>query len=562
MNRNVLAAMERVERAQTISKQPRLGAVDKERMFASFYKWVKAQSDAEPPYSADSRKRDRWLTEAWMKEPHLAGVINSVVAIDRNRDWSLTGGRNSVNRYNNILRESEQGEGWRYFAGRAALSFYTSDLGAITEIGRDGIDGPARAFYNVDPTKCMLTSSATTPLSYTPTHGKEQLWQSADYFRTTPMPTIKEEFNGLGFCGLSRVWGMVQLLMAVYDHDMEKLGARAPKGLLLLQNIGEQQWEDAMKAREANLSKMERDYYGGVAILAQEGVDQIDAKLVALSQLPDGYDIRTITELIMVGIALGFGYDPIEFWPINQGALGRGRESEIQHQKATGKGGIEFVRTFQDRLQGELPPTLLFEFEQRDVSGELSDAQVQKAWADVFAVLYDKGAGILTADEVRQLMVKQGIIPAEWTTAEEQAQTDSTGEQRSWLNTEAVWRSVFTNPRDPIVRYSSKTNRTEQLAPSGYWLIGQHRGHPVARSVYDDMPVAEFRDVFSHRAFPVLTMRADDSALRQAQRSSTETLYDDDDITITTADVARAIDNARKRVGKEFADMLLAEPER
>lgn len=541
-------ALEVIERAQTLSKQPRLGAtVDKERFFASVYKWLKSEAENEPKYQSDNRPRDRWLSEAWMKEPHLAGVINSVTAIDRNRDWNLTGGRNVVNRYNNILRDTEGGEGWRYFAGRAALSFYTSDLGAVTEIGRDGPDGPARAFYNVDPTKCMLTGNADTPLSYTPHNGKEQLWTHLDYFRTTPLPSIREEYRGLGLCAVSRVWQLTQLMIAIYEHDLEQLGARAPKGLLLLQNISEQQWDDAMKAREANLNKMEREYYGGVAILAQEGVDQIDAKLVALSQLPAGFDLESVTKLIMLGIALGFGYDPIEFWPIDTGALGRSRESEIQHMKATGKGGIEFIRSFQDRLQRELPPTLLFEFEQRDVSGELSDAQVQKAWADVFAVYYGNGAGILTTEEIRQLMVKQGIIPAEWTMAEEQAQADSTGEQRSWLNTEAVWRSVFADPRQQIVRYSSKTNRTELLAPSGYWLIQQHRAHPMARAVYDEMPVAEFREVFSSRVFPVITQR--------------ETLYEDDDVEITTEDVARAINTAKKRVGPEFAAMLMAEPE-
>jgi len=540
-------ALEVIERAQTLSKQPRFGAVDKERMFASFYKWIKTLDESEPIYAADSRKRDKWLAEIWMKEPHIAGVTNTVVSVDRNRDWSLTGGRNVVNRYNNILRSAEDGEGWRYFAGRAALSFYTSDLGAVTEIGRDGADGPARAFFNVDPSKCMLTGNTDAPLSYTPINGKEQRWNAADYFRTTALPSSREEMNGLGFCGLGRALSYVQMLLAVYEHDMEQLGARAPKGLMLLQNISEQQWEDAMRAREANLSRMERDYYGGIAILAQEGVDQIDAKLVALSQLPAGFNLETTVKLCMIGISLSYGYDPIEFWPIETGALGRSRESEIQHMKATGKGGIEFIRSFQDRLQRELPPTLLFEFEQRDVSGELSDAQVQKAWADVFAVYYGNGTGILSADEIRQLMVKQGIIPAEWTMAEEQAQTDSTGEQRSWLNTEAVWRSVFTDPKQPIVRYASKANRMELLAPSGYWLIQQHRAHPVARSVYDDMPVAEFREVFSSRVFPVITQR--------------ETLFEDGDVEITTEDVARAINTAKKRVGPEFAAVLMAEPE-
>lgn len=551
MNRNVREALERVERAQTLSRQPRLGGkVDPERLFTSFYKWVKKQSDKEPPYRADSRTRDRWLSEAWMKEPHLAGVINSVTAIDRNRNWNLTGGRNMVTRYNKILRDAEDGEGWRYFCGRAALSFYTSDLGTVTEVGREGEGGPTRALYNVDPSLCRLTGKSETPLSYAPDGTVEQMWKPDDYFRTTPLPTIREEFRGLGFCAVSRIWSLVQMMIAIYEHDMEQLGARAPKGLMLLQNTSEQQWIDAMKTRDAALSQVERDYYGGVAVIAQEGVDQIDAKLIALSQLPAGFNLETVTKLIMLGIALGFGYDPIEFWPIDTGALGRSRESEIQHMKATGKGGVEFTRSYQDRLQQELPPNLLFEFEQRDVTGELSDAQVQKAWADVFNAYYDKGAGLLSAEEARQLMVQQGLIPAEWTLAEEQAQADSTGEQRSydWAENASVWRCVFSEPHEPIVRYTYATNRTKVLAPSGYWMLKNLPDHPVAREVYDGMPVPEFRELFTNRVFPVLTMRED-------------TLYDEDDVTITLEDVRKSVAKAKKRVGSEFAELLMAEPE-
>ena len=558
MNRNVREALERIERASSYSRQPRLGKVNAERMFASFYKWLKNDMDVEPVYRTDSRKRDTWLSEAWMKEPHLNGVINSVTAIDRNRDWSLTGGRNVVKRYSDMLREAEDGEGWRYFCGRAALSFYTSDLGAVTEVGRDGPEGPARAFYNVDPSKCYLTGKLDLPLSYTPANAKEQMWRPVDYFRTTPLPTIREEFRGLGYCAVSRAWNLVQMLMAVYEHDMETLGAKAPRGLLLLQNISEQQWSDAMTSREANLSKMEREYYGGVAVLAQEGIDQIDAKLVALSQLPAGFDIEKVTKLLMLGVALCFGYDPIEFWPIESGALGRGRETEIQHMKATGKGGIEFVRSYQDRLQRELPPTLLFEFEQRDVSGELADAQVQKAWAEVYTLYYGGGTGVLTADQVKQLMVKQGIIPAEWTEAEEDSQIDSTGEQRSiydWADEPAVWRSVFTDPRQPIVRYNYSSDRVKVLAPSGYWLIKQTPNNATARAIYEEeMPVKELREFFQPRVFqipPVLATREDDE----------DVLYDKGDVTITVEDVQRAIENGRKRVGRGFSDLLLAEPE-
>lgn len=546
MNRNVKDAMEKIERANAFSKQPRFQPTNPQALYTSIYRWLKDNRDMEQPYSVDSRRRDSWLSKVWMKESHLAGAVGSITSIDRNRDWSLIGGRNVVNRYTTILREAEDGEGWRYFIGRAALAFYTSDIGAVTEIGRDGEEGPTRAFYNADSTKCYLTGKRETPLAYAPENGKEQVWKPLDYFRTTALPLILEEYRGLGFCAISRVWSFGQLLLAAYEHDLEELSAAAPKGLLLLQNIAEQQWIDSMKSREAVMHQKERDYYGGVAVIAQEGVDQIDAKLVALSQLPKGFDLEVFTKLMMLGIALGFQYDPIELWPVEAGALGRGRESEIQHMKATGKGGVEFVRTFQDRLQQELPPTLLFEFAQRDVSGELADAEVQKAWQEVFVGYYDKGVGVLNADEVRQLMVKRGIIPAEWTTAEEQAQSDSTGEQRSWLNQECVWRSIFENPRESIVRYSYHGNQTVTLARDGYSVIRDHYEHPTARAVYDSYPVPEFKELYSYRFFPV---------------TKRDILYEDDDVEITDEDVKQALNKGKQRVGKEFGALLMAKEE-
>src|SRR5690606_32770790 len=200
-----------------------------------------------------------------------------------------------------------------------------------------------------------------------------------------------------------------KIMLAVYSHELEMLGARAPKGLLLLQNISEGQWQEAMKARDAALDSKMRQYYDSVAVLAQEGVDSVDAKLVALSQLPQGFDLEVFTNLLMYAYALAFGYDPIEFWPVLAGQLGRGRETDIQHRKGTGKGGMEFVFGLQDRLQQELPPTLLFQFEERDAEGELIDAQIHKAWADVAKVLTD--GGVLTPEQARMYLADKSVIP-------------------------------------------------------------------------------------------------------------------------------------------------------
>src|SRR5690242_20297214 len=125
-----------------------------------------------------------------------------------------------------------------------------------------------------------------------------------------------------------------------------------------------------MAARDAALAGENYKYFDAVAVLASGAAD-VDAKLVALSQLPAGFDRRTFTDLLMFGYALVFGYDPIEFWPVQFGALGRGNETQIQHDKATGKGGLDFALGFQEQLQENLPDTLQYDLDQRDQDADL-----------------------------------------------------------------------------------------------------------------------------------------------------------------------------------------------
>lgn len=515
---NITAALERVERAlsEAKSRQPRF-APDPDRFFASVYGWVDSGLDA-PPYQADSRTRDRWLSAFWPREPHLAGVVNSVVGIDKNRNWSLTGGRTSVRRYEAVLRSSLAAPdlgGWRNFFSAQSLSYYTSDLGAVAEIGRDGEDGPLRTLWHLDPARCRLTGKPEAPLQYDNTRDP---WRLGDYFRVPSLPSADETMHGLGFCAVSRCFELAALMVAVYTHQKEKLLARAPKGLLLLQGISESQWVDAMAAREAPLSQREQDYFGGVAVLATEGLDKPEARLVALSELPDGFDAETFTNLLMYGYALAFGYDATEFWPVQFGALGRGRETEIQHRKATGKGGHDFISGYQEHLQDLLPESLFFEFEERDAEGELRDAEISAAWADVANAMYQAGMGTLDRDEARSILADRGVIPAEWAeTADENAWVDAEGLERARLLDNArVRRAIERTPDEPIVRYTWPMGRERVLWRSGAEALAR-RSHPVARA---------------------------------------DVLYADGEVTITDADVDRAIARARETMGEEYASLL------
>lgn len=483
-------AYERLERAaeSAKSKQPRFSNKNSKSayVFESVIKWVEAAADAEPPYKPDSRSRDSWLSMFWMNEPHWAGVVSSVNMIDANRGWTMVGGRNQVNRFISVLRNADDGAGWRQYISQQSAGFYTTDIGPITETGRDGMGGPLRAIYHMDPTKCQLTGDRNKPLRY---DNNKEAWTDDDFFRLVSMKNIREEYHGLGVSATSRVLDMARIMLAVYNHELEMLGARAPKGLMLLQNISQGQWEEAMKVRDARLDSDMRKYYNAVAVIAQEGVDSIDAKLVALSQLPQGFDIEVFTNLLMYAYALCIGYDPIEFWPVLAGQLGRGRETDIQHRKGTGKGGLNFMLAMQEAIQAQLPETVHFEFEQRDQEGVLLDAKVSQAWADVVMTLRGKqksttpgpnspeGDGTTTLDgsnsvisvsEARTLLVNAGVLPASWTQEDEDVKLTDVKEidrlrKEELLENESIRRAIYQFPHEPIVRYSWPRGKTEVL---------------------------------------------------------------------------------------------------
>jgi hypothetical protein len=489
--------------------------------------------DPMPPYASDSRKMDTWLKNFVKTEPHLAGVLNSVATIDKNRGWSVTGGRNQVNRVTDMLHNFESAPGltgWRPAFGFASKSFWSSNIGAIIELGTDGVNGPVRKLYNVDPTRCVLTGDSEYPLRYYPPKGQKlQKWKNNDFFRVISVSDLDETFNGLSDCAVYRAVGIAQLMVALMRHDAEQLLARAPRGLLLLQGIRQSQWNSAMAAQDSELDANEVRYFGALAVLASAS-EKVDAKMVALSQLPAAFNLKDWMDWTMYGYALCFGYDASEFWPVQYGALGRGNETQIQHEKATAKGRLDFVLGFQEQIQNVLPDSVDYAVEQRDDQGDLLRASVLQAWSTVAKTLYEakdlSGLPLVTNEEARVLLAQFGVIPSSWSPTAEVASTDSddvendptvdplegpesqpqlpaqnqnpvagapTAQQLNFpkfnriqqniireklLESPRIWRAAERFPKDPIVRYEFGPN-----APRGriitLWRSGEELIRPT-----------------------------------------------------------------------------------
>lgn len=505
-----------------------------------------------PPYAPDTRDLDKFLMEFVLTEPHLKGVLGQVVSLIRNRGYSLTGGRNQVLRVSSILQNANRregaryGDGWRHFIGLMAQNYYISCFGAIAEVGRVSppevgefdVTTPAMAgLWSGDPTRFKMRNRGTQdyplkfyPVAYYPSGGRVAYWTHSDYFRLAPNPDSREEYLGVGYSHVAICRELAEIMIAVYKHDKEMLNAQAPTGLLLLKNIDQSTWNQAMAARDAQLSLKEREYYGGVSVLAQYGVDEVDAKLLALSQLPAGFDKKQMIDLLMYLYALVFKFPPDEFWPVSSSGFQRTAEVSIGSERATSKGEFEFLHEFQAQLQQELPATVNLTFEERDNRGRQLAASVALTWAQVVEKL--KVAEIVTAEQAMAILAEERLVPVEWTDIVEDSVVDDQGQARmrrlrdEAMETAQVQRAVAVysrlEPNMPIVQYQWPTGRMVTL-----WSSAAEAAQP---------------HVWLTR-----------STVTRA------TLYKGDDFRITDADVGRAIEEARKQ-DDLYAELLENKP--
>jgi hypothetical protein len=483
-----------VERATAIvegaapTKQKRLQTGGRSLARSFFQRWYKltlAHALECPPYGVDWRKSEAFLQSVWRQDPYWAGVVRQVAAIDANRGWELVGGRNQVNRFKPVMHRHIVAPdiiGHHEGMEAGSVAFHTSNIGCIKELARDGEGGPIRGFWHVPPLNARLTGEIETPLEV---DGIK--WLGDDYLRVTTMADVTGTNPGYGFCSTHAMLEMMKIMVAVVAYKQEKLAARLPQGFLLGSGISEQQFDDAMNARTGSLDGMNREAFGGLAVLISEG--QIDLKLVGLSQLPDNFNEEDFVTMYMNLAALTVGYDPAEFWPVRTSGLARGsEEARAQKQKASGKGEKTFILRYFERLREVFPKTLDILPDERDDSGELVIAEIAKAKKDVIMGLYAEGMGIVSRDEARSLAAEQDLLPRDWTLIEEEAVATDTEQARM-----ARWRDVArandrvqlaarTFSNEPIVMYRYPSNKTVVLYDSGTALLRPHLW-PVTRQV-------------------------------------------------------------------------------
>lgn len=483
---SVLEAVERIVGEKSIQSRFKM---DRDSGLVFFTRLLASAATEAPEYIPDTRNRDTWMRNFVRSEPFVNGIISSVIQIDKNRGWNLIGGRNQVIRFARVLEGAEQGAGWRFFISRLAEDFYQTDIGGVTEVGSVAPGGPLMALWNMDSTLCQLTGNSRKPLRFYGGNSRNREstvdFYPEDYFRVVSKPNADQNFHGAGYSALSRAFELARVMMGILQHSQEKLATRVPKGFLSVFPIEETEWKRVEEDQRAAAANEGVNAFDGVVVLRSPD-HKIEVEMTSLSQLPDKFDFPVWVETVMTGYSLIFGYPVHEFWTTASRGFSRGSEVEVQSEQATGKGTKDFTLQTQDQIQSGLPPTVSFEFQERDEGAELERAEKNEKLAKVASVMYtavpEPGAEpLLDRQRSLQWLAMHGVIPHEW--AEENAAVVYDDEKmlRSRIRDDGRVRHAAERfPNEPIVCHSWPNSHMRVLYDTGTEML-RRRSYPVAK---------------------------------------------------------------------------------
>lgn len=338
--------------------------------------------------------RDVFLSEFWMKEPILAGAVYSMSAKMSALKWLVSGPRlKAINTARLLARAAFIGGfDWGGFIGSTANDFYTTNNGVYWETPKEGDAryGKLADVGHIDSLCCTMTGNTESPMVYVSENtGQTLRFQFGEFIHYASLPSPRERWLGLGYCAVDRSYRAAKLLLGLHDYDDEKLSNLPPEGIATVTGLTMEEFQDAIKLwQEGRKRDRSLTFPQVLWLIASQPGGEVKVDIQSFSTIPESFDRQTVVTHYISTLALDFGVDAREFWPISSGSLGTASESEIQHIKAKGKGPGEFISTTERKVNGELPEGVDFGFDTQDIEEDMTAATVAKAWVDVFYPLY------------------------------------------------------------------------------------------------------------------------------------------------------------------------------
>lgn len=374
------------------------------------------------PWGRNVMLRDRQLRDFWPTEPYLAGAVANVAFRNATFEWEIRGAESVSQAVTDILGSAIAGDsfGWAPFAMKFSQDLYTTDNGAFIELIRDpgedansrftGPLAPVLGIAHLDSNQCQRTGNPEYPVVYTDRKGERHklLWYQVIPF--SDYPSAIERMNGVGYCSVTRVLKMSQVMWSIINFKDEKISGRHFKQMHFVSGISRQDIKDEMVRGQEEANNTGLVTFILPSILASLDPEKpVSTATIDLAGLPDGFDYDVDLKWYISSLALGFGVDYQEFAPLPGGNIGSSQQSMILHRKGSGKGPAVLMRSLAEafRNYGVLPRGTQMRFNDKDEQEELERQTVRTKAIEEMAIAVK--SKILTPEAAARSMVRRGI---------------------------------------------------------------------------------------------------------------------------------------------------------
>ena len=404
------------------SKRRTIVSEKREDKHVSLVLWMVGAGQVIAPWWSEAR--DRQLREFWKQVDQLAGAVYAMEAKLSTipfkiipKDYSVRAHQDQAERFWNMINfGAEFGQGWMVFFSKWIEDLLTQDKGAFAEIVGDGdptgpIVGMPYGINHLDAARCIRTSNPEYPVVYEDREKKYRLHYTRVAFSSL-QPSPQVEMNNVGFCSVSKAVNIAQSLLDVMIYKQEKLGSRPTRAILLGKGgLDADVITEAFAMANEGMDNRLLSRFSMSPVIGDPAHPDASLEMIDLASLPDGFDYQTDIMVGMALIALAFGVDARELFPMMGGGATRA-DALVQHLKAQTKGighllGIA-ENTFAPKL---LPPTLDWIFDYTDDSQDRQVAEIKNIRAERHHTqLADESVDERT---VREQMLEDGDLTEE-----------------------------------------------------------------------------------------------------------------------------------------------------
>lgn len=327
----------------------------------------------------------------------------------------ISGGRNLTFQWQDVLAESEFGEGYDVLMGKGLVDYCTLNRGMFFELVSYGDPGtPIKegakilGINHLDAMRIQFTGNREWPYLYMSewSGGLHKLHYTR-VIRVVRQPSPNTLMYGMGKSALFDALTVANSQILLGRHQNELLSDLPPPGIVIFNNVKPDEVTDAMTQFEYERRRDGQTMYRAPLSMSSLDPSQpASVTFVPMATVPEGFDYKQYMDIHVNYTALAFGLDPQDLWPLTGSSIGTGSQSKVLATKTDVKGPAYVANILTPIWNFRvLPKSMEWKYKAANPEQDRQTADTAQVWTAI-----GTSVNFMTKDEVRQLISNQ--VPA------------------------------------------------------------------------------------------------------------------------------------------------------